>query len=577
MIRPTFLAFETAKRALNVAQAGLDTVGHNIANVHTPGYTRQRVDQVSLHSTYKNKFQVHGSRAQNSGQGADIVGISQIRDPYLDTRYRNEAAANGELVVKSAGLTDLENVIDEISSTGLVDKLQNFIDQITKYAQNADSAEIAEVVRNAAQQVVQTLNKTAGELAAVGEQQRFDLDIAIQDDVNSSLRRIAILNREIRESNMHGNPANELNDERNLLIDQLANYLPIRVTRTPEQIADGISVERVSIQLVDESKTPIKTFDLVNSSQFNQLGMSEDENGFVSIQLIEGMSGFTLAENINENLNTGGLKGYLDLINGQGDFAGKGENTYRGVPYYQKSLDVFANTFARYLNEANSVTQEEADKTQTVGHYPEKHLFTAIGYPKQTTNENGSLAYDTAGRPIYDWGTITAANITISDNWMAESSFLTTSKQDYVPVQKKDADGELLFDNDGNPVYETQANSDNLLVLKALLTDSDKSFMGVNNDGVTFPLFKGSMEEQLVGMQSTLGLDKSFTDSMLDASNTVIGGYADQRDAISAVSIDEEAINMMTYQNYYNAAARYMTTLDEALGTIIQNMGVVGR
>ena len=556
MIRPTFLAFETAKRALNVSQAGLDTVGHNIANVNTPGYTRQRVDQVSIHSSYQNKYQIHGARAQNSGQGADIVGINQIRDPYLDTRYRNEAAVYGELAIKNSGLTDLENVLDEIKTTGIVAKLQDFISQLTKYQKEADSAEFATVTRNSASQLTQVLNKAASELSAVMEQQLFDLKVAVQEDLNSTLERIAYLNNQIRETNMYGNPANEMNDERNLLIDQLSEYLPIRVTRTPEKISEDITVERVSIQLVDTSKTPIQTFDLVDNHKFNRFAVGESDSGNLTLALLDGISGFPLSQDMSDNITGGGVKGYLDIINGKGDYAGKGENSFKGVPYYQKALDTFTQTFASLMNQTNSITAEEAQGKTHIKPYPDKNLFV----------------------PADGSGVITAANISISAEWLAESSFLTTTKQDPAePQPVTDEDGNPKYDDKGNQVFITTANSDNLLHFISVLTERNKSFVGTDGDGQEFALFKGSMEEQLTSIQSTVGLDKKLNDSLLKASDTVISGYADQRDAISAVSINEEAIQMMTYQNYYNAAARYMTALDEALNTIINSMGHVGR
>ncbi|MDR2909166.1 MAG: flagellar hook-associated protein FlgK [Oscillospiraceae bacterium] len=557
MIRPTFQAFETAKRALNVSQAGLDAVGNNIANVNTPGYTRQRVDQVSLHSTYRNKFQIHGARGQTVGLGADIAGINQVRDPYLDTRYRNEAASNGELAVKSGGLTDLQSVLDEIDTSGLSDMLGGFINEITKFAANADSEELAVVVRNAAQKVTQVLNKNAGELATVMDQQLFDLDVAISDEVNSTLERISFLNQRIREDNMYGNPSNELNDERNTLIDQLANYLPIRVTRTPEQISENISVERVSIQLMSSNGGVVSDFNLVDNDRFNQLGLTQNEDGSVGISLNEGSTGFPIVDDITDKICSGGIKGFIDIINGKGDFAGEGENTFRGVSYYQKSLDVFASTFAKLMNAANSVTADEADGKTYVEEYQNKNLFAP---------SDGSAE-------------ITAANITISGEWREDSFFLTTSKYDPKdPEYELDSDGNIKYDSvTKEPIYKTTANNDNLLVFKALLTDSNKAFTGVNGDGTSFTLFQGSFEEALVSTQSTLGMDKSLNDSLSKASDLVISGYSDSRDAISAVSVDEEAINMLTYQNYYNAAARYMTTLDEALGTIIEKMGIVGR
>jgi len=574
MLRPTFLAFETAKRALNVAQAGLDVVGNNMANVNTPGYTRQRALQTSVNNSFQSKFQVFGARGHFTGQGVDLGGISQIRDPYLDTRFRIEATTQGHHAVKSSGLGDLERIIDEIAKTGIHHSLTELISQISRFAQNPDSPEVAVVVRNAAMQLAQVFNRTASDMQAVLENQMFDLEVSVRNDVNSALERIAYLNERIRQDHMFGSPANELNDERNLLIDQLSHFLPIQVVRTPERISGDRVIERVSIQL--NTGAGNANIMLVDNDRFNILGTEFGEGGGAAITLIEGNSGFVLRDvgdngNITEFITGGGIRGFLDVINGVGDFAGHGENAFRGIPYYQKALDVKAQTFARLMNQMNSINSEEAERAG-IGAFYHKNLF----WP--------NLPVDQALNPLSENDRaeandrITAANITISPHWLAEASFFTTTKQaPSLPIPVLDQNGNHVYDSEGNQVFRTPSNTDNILAFRNLLNQDNIVFSSFNNNGEQFILFRGTFQESLISMQSTAGLDKSMNDSLLRASDVVLGGFADRRDSISAVSMDEEAVNMMVLQNFYNAAARYMTVIDEALGTIIERMGVVGR
>jgi flagellar hook-associated protein FlgK len=114
----------------------------------------------------------------------------------------------------------------------------------------------------------------------------------------------------------------------------------------------------------------------------------------------------------------------------------------------------------------------------------------------------------------------------------------------------------------------TGAAADNIIKLKTEITGANY----YDNSG-----FTGNFQEYLVGFQSEMALDQSENMTMLLTSTQVITDYADRRDAVSAVSMDEEGADMMTYQSHYNAAARYMTVLDEALNTIINGMGMVGR
>jgi len=557
MLRPTFLSFETAKRAINVSQLGLDTVGHNISNVNTPGYTRQRVDQLSLSlNGVSTKYKVHGANGQSPGLGVLYNGTSQIRDSYLDTRYRNEASTYGELAVKAAGLQELES-IDEISADGLNAKMLDFINELTKYASGASDVEIAAAVRNMAKQVTQVMNKASAELENILNNQKEDLRISITDDINTTLESIAYLNERIRQEHMTGNPANELMDDRNLLIDKLSEFVNIKVVNTPEKISGDLTISRLSIVMVDSTTSPASEFTLVDNKEYNALGMRENADGTVSIDLLEGYTMSPLKKDITGAVTKGAVKGYIDIINGSGDFAGRGDNSFRGVPYYMNMLDTYAATFAKYMNECNSITAADAAAANSpfVKEYDPKNLFVSS-----------------------DGGNITAKNIRLSQEWESESTFLTTSKMapstaDPEPVLK---DGKPVYDDQGNQVFKDNANADNINKFVNMLK-GDMTFASVNRDNERIVLYTGGASEYMTSLMSTRGLDYSLNNTLLLASDKVISGHADSRDAISAVSVDEEAINMMTYQNYYNAAVRYMTTLDEALNQIISGMGLVGR
>ncbi|WRS26702.1 flagellar hook-associated protein FlgK [Oscillospiraceae bacterium MB08-C2-2] len=523
MIRSTFSGFETARSAITASQLGLDTVGHNIANVNTSGYTRQRVDQVSVNlNGYQTKFRTNGKMA---GLGTQVTGVNQVRDKFLDTRYRNEASNYGELTTRSNSLTDLQNIFDESMTTGLHAQMENFIKQVQSYHSDASNKELAVVVRTAAEQFLQVLNKNASELNTAMEQQIFDTQTAVAENVNVILDSIAALNDQIRQANIYGDPANEMNDQRNMLLDELSQYVNIRVVRTPEKISEGNYVERLSIDMVDESSgTAINLVDNKTFNQFKVTSATTPATSPLSVSLTDehGLMAIAGGSDITEMFSGGAIKGYLDMINGKGDYAATGENTFRGIPYYQNTLDTLASTFAKVLNEVNADTSS--------GSTVAKDLFVS-----------GSAA------------PVTALNIRVSSDWKNDATFLTTTQNPNVTTDTK-----------------PDAKNDNLLtLLNSLKGDQSFSYGGTNHSF--------SFQGFIINTTSTLSQDLKLTDSMLDTSGTVMTTITDLRDANSAVQTDEEAINMMTFQNYYNAAVRFMTTLDEALGQIIQGMGVVGR
>ena len=90
-------------------------------------------------------------------------------------------------------------------------------------------------------------------------------------------------------------------------------------------------------------------------------------------------------------------------------------------------------------------------------------------------------------------------------------------------------------------------------------------------------MFKGSFHQFFSKVSSTLGIEIKSTSKLLDNHIAVANEIANAKDSISGVSLDEEGMNLLKFQKSYTAAARLMTTLDEALDTIINKMGVVGR
>lgn len=520
-MRPTFLAFQTASRALEASRANIDVTGNNIANVNTDGYSRQRVDLSSISSGgFTQKYAVKGSAV---GLGVSISNISQIRDPFLDARFRNENAESGKYDTLLSGLSDLERVFDEIDTQGLQSELSNFINQLQTLSQTPTSNDISLIVRTAAQKVAQIINVYSKQVSEVREQQIYDLtNVVINNDFNTKVKNIASLNTQIREELTHGNTPNELFDKRNSLIDELSNIANIKVTTTPERISEDMTIENLSISLYDANSG--RSIGIVQNGLYNTLNVNQ---GSTSDSLkIEVISCFDAPEDtdITSSFSGGTIKGYLDLINGNGTYATLGENDFRGTLYYKKSMDTFAANFAYVLNSVNGDGDGDIKK-----------LFT-----------------DTAG------GTqITAANIRISSNWLNDPSYLTTTTVD-PPT--------------GEP--------DNVLRMISAL-NSDVSFVrnpyGTGTGSDASVMFRGTFSEYMSGTIGELALDIDLNHNFAETSNNVLSSLYNSREAISGVSLDEEGINLMAYQKSYNAAARYFTALDEAVDTIINRMGIVGR
>ena len=254
----TFGAFTQARLAIYAAQTGISVTGNNISNINTPGYTRQRLNQVSLYAAGSDRYYAEGDI--RTGQGALVKSLSQIRSPYLDIRYRTENAKVGQMDAKLEGLDEIATILDEVGK-GDVTKGEDGFGILGLYFNKIATAmrdlvsetghqEYDNTVRQTAANLIATFNSYANKLEDVRQQNIAKLHDDI-DDINGYLNSIRSLNEEIRKCEIHGDPALELRDDRNRQIDELSELIDINVTYSEEVISGGLTVEKLTISLDD--------------------------------------------------------------------------------------------------------------------------------------------------------------------------------------------------------------------------------------------------------------------------------------------------------------------------------------
>ena len=246
----TFDGFTAARLGIYAAQQGLQVTGNNISNINTSGYTRQRLDQVSLKTGGADMYR--SMMDNHIGNGALVTSINQIRDPYLDIRYRNTASDVGYSDTMLSGLKGIASILDEVAKGDNKDGLL--------YAQIKDLADCLSrlgsdpckdndiLARKSAEALCSLFNTYAGKLETLYQNTKtgFNQDIA---SVNEILTNIRDLNESIRNAEICGDNALELRDERNRQIDALSEYMQIKVEYTMEDIGAGKQIEKLTISL----------------------------------------------------------------------------------------------------------------------------------------------------------------------------------------------------------------------------------------------------------------------------------------------------------------------------------------
>ncbi len=514
MIRSTFGGFSLALSGLNASQKSLDVTGQNITNMNTTGYTRQRLDLYSIGGTGAGPYSFISET--KVGQGTMMQSVSQLRDPYLDYQFRTQLAKVGTQDAYNETLGQIGNIFDKVDTNNIQEALDEVVSQLQDLSTKVGQDGADNLVRESFGILIDYLHQNATELDNIRETLIEKMQKTIGPEVNEILKNIASLNESIKNAEILGNPALELRDQRNLLIDDLATYLPIEINTVQTDVGGGRKVEELEIKIKGSDKL------LVSHDKAGELTFTENPNqpGELQLSVSEydkkgNPPGFTSTD-YTDKLSDGIIKGNLDMLNSDGYSAG--ETDIKGIGYYEVLLDSFANTLATEMNKLNGG-----------------------GAPGSPNN-----LFETSDGS----GTFTASNIKISDGWMDGT------------VQIKNTNGGGSTAND------------NILKMKDLLsTKKDLEFRAP--DGKL--LYTGTMPGSYTNIQNMQGVQKKSTESMLANRVSVMNDIWNNRESISGVSLDEEVANLMRYQQSYNAAARVMTAMDEALDILINKMGVVGR
>lgn len=221
----TFGGLNILSRSLYANQASLNTVGHNIANAGTDGYSRQRVNLV----TASPAGEVYGRNKNYAGSGVTVASITRARDIFADRQLWKESSSLGYSQTSSAQLSKLEGVFTEPSDTGIQTVLNQFWTSLQTLSTNASDASARASVAQRGTAVVDAIKHSAQQLKDEAENINFEVVSGV-GKINQLTEGISKLNEQIYFTEFSGtNHANDLRDSRDLLVDQLSKLVDVSV------------------------------------------------------------------------------------------------------------------------------------------------------------------------------------------------------------------------------------------------------------------------------------------------------------------------------------------------------------
>lgn len=529
-MRASFFGMNLAMTGLYASQRALDIVNHNLANVNTPGYSRQIVNQKADTPIAMN------DGTGMVGNGAQVLGAERVRDEYLDFKYWSENVSYGEWNIKKTALADIEAVFNEPSDSGFNTVLNDFFSAIHELSKDPSSLSARALVKEKGVTVTNYFNSTAAHLEKIQADENYAVRSKV-DEINTLSEQIRALNEQIYKFELSGDVANDLRDQRSVMVDSLSKLAKVNAQEViVGKLPNGKEDKR--FQIVVDGKFLVDNFKSysIKYQQSDTKNNPEDIPGIYNLYWEDGTP-----------FNPGGgeLKGYMDVRDGAGD----AKNDFKGVPYYIRKLNEFVRVFAKAFNEGfvdydgdGSIGAGE-DKT---GHADGYGLDSAEGDPLPgirffTMNSESSTDFvGTATLPndinaLYD--DVTAKNFSISQDIVDSVDNIFTSTN-----AGEKGNGEILL-----------------------------TIIDFRHDPKVFS--EGTPEDFMRSLISNLGIDSQQAERVSLNQETIVKQIDNRRSSNSGVSIDEEMASMVKFQHAYNASARMVTTLSQIYDTLINKMG----
>jgi flagellar hook-associated protein 1 len=337
------LVLNIAKKALQTQQIAMEVMSHNVANVNTPGYTRQS-PVIETESPYNQGL-------LKIGMGVRVESVTQAVDNYTTRSIHQNISDLKEYETKTSVLSQLETIFNEATDQGLSQMMNDFWSAWQDLANNPGGMAERTALLEKSESLCSYFHTMSNDLNQIANNLNTSLGTALQD-VNQISEKIAALNDKIVAAESSGTPANDLRDERTNLLKELSGYIG-------------------NVYLEDENgSVTVMTTDgtaLVSGNHHWEL-----------TQVGNNIYWNNIPKDISKNLTGGKIGGWLDLRD-------------EVVPQYLANLDEIAGTLIQEVNTLHLTGYTLAGETNK---YFFRNFQTTPNTPN-TTDYGGAAAYIT--------------------------------------------------------------------------------------------------------------------------------------------------------------------------------------
>lgn len=606
-MQSTFSGLNTMVNGIYTQRLGLNTVGHNISNSNTEGYSRQTAHAAATPSS--EVYTLAG--ASQVGNGSTVTSVIRARDIYADRQYWKENSTDGYYNGKANNYAKIESIFNDSDNSGVQDAMEKFYQAWQDCSTTASSDTSRQNVINAGQNFAQSLQIAAKQTKEQIDSLYDDISLSVVK-MNRLMGQVVELNKNIAGIEATGAHANDLRDQRDLIVDQLTSMTDITVYESANgmytlvsngtTLVNGITKVDLEMSAPKNNTTySLSDYDIMikqtgtvytpGSGELKaQFEAVAEDKGY--IDQVANMAAFMFTTMNDQHKAGYGIDGSKDKPFGN---ANAKDNATTGLNFYGESDKAFqwdAKTGKLAMYDVNTGDKEELSGMQILEILTVNSELTATdGHKKLATrsgerDDAGNLLFKTATGTTTKISTTTQAEAKTDKNgdvlYMALDGGTTTN----VKLAKKDANGDPLFlhkdveiDDHGKPLavdVNGTADGSNAVWVAALFNcERDKTSPEVN--GTDRLIGNGSLYSYYNTSMTTMGSDASNMNGRVKFQSGVMDQVENLRSSTNGVNWDEELSNMITFQQGYSACSRCLSAMDECLDKLINGTGTVGR
>lgn len=624
-MQSTFSGIEIGKKSLISHQLGLSTIGHNLSNASTEGYSRQRVQMGAVDPIYRPQLN-RAETAGQIGQGVQVQSVQRVRDQLLEGRIVAQANGEGYWEARDKYLLMVEQVYNEPTDSSLRADMDRFWEGWQELSIHPEQMATRSAVLERGRSVIEGIQVRYQQLDRIRTMLDDDIRGTVTQ-VNEQLREIAELNREIVKVEAAGDNPNDLLDRRDLLVERLSGLIDITVdNRDPDEFSvhtAGLHVVQGGIARPFRIEPNPQNEGLSNvvwdfsgedahfrGGKLAGLVELRDQDVRQEIQNLDNMA-MNFIDLVNEVHSTGvGLNGesgneffveYPRVLNGLGNYDANGDGEF-------DTSYIFRMTGANELNGqqqvglAGTMTLPGPEGDVQIDYAPTDTVSDIIARINNSRSEvvarldrNNRLTLkgtpaanlenpDFVIRGVQDSGQFLAGYSGILQGPGAENAYSWQEPNAILGLQGGELDYAVAPLQHPSGWIEVNQELVNEPAAIAAALPNEEGQGAVGNGDAAREIAAIRNQTVMVGQVSTfedyfadtvaeIGLKGEQAREALETNEVIMKDLRDMRASISGVNIDEEIAEMIKFQHGYQAAARFVTQMDTMLNTIINRMG----